>query len=62
MMTPYDKLKSLPQADRHLKPGTRFTILDRFAYAISDNQAADALPKARQQLFPTMREPNLKSG
>lgn len=51
MMTPYDKLKSLPHADRYLKPGTRFAILDRFAYEISDNQAADALQKARQQLF-----------
>ena len=62
MMTPYDKLKSLPQADRYLKPGTAFAILDQRAYEISDNQTADALQRARQKLFQTMREQDLKSG
>ena len=62
MMTPYDKLKSLPGAEAYLKPGLSFAILDTIAYALSDNQAADRLQKARQKLFHTIREQNLKSG
>ncbi|AWP23988.1 hypothetical protein C4901_12170 [Acidiferrobacter sp. SPIII_3] len=59
---PYDKLKSLPGAEAYLKPGLSFAILDQVAYALSDNQAADRLQKARQKLFHTIREQNLKSG
>lgn len=62
MRTPYDKLKSLPQAERYLKPDLSFAILDALAHAQSDNQAADRLQKARQKLFQTIREPGLKSG
>ncbi len=62
MMTPYDKLKSLPGAETYLKPTLSFAILDEVAYAISDNQAADRLQKARQKLFHTIREQDLKSG
>ena len=51
MMTPYDKLKSLPEAKTYLKSGISFEILDKLAYQISDNQAADQLQKARQKLF-----------
>ena len=61
-MTPYDKLKSLPGAETYLKPTLSFAILDEVAYAISDNQAADRLQKARQKLFHTIREQDLKSG
>jgi len=43
MMTPYDKLKSLPGAKDYLKPDLSFEILDQFAHQISDNQAADQL-------------------
>jgi len=53
-MTPYDKLKSLPLASEYLKPGLSFERLDRLAYQISDNQAADQLQKARQKLFKTI--------
>jgi hypothetical protein len=60
MMTPYDKLKSLPDAKGYLKPGTSFEILDTFAVEISDNQAADQLQKARQKLFNTINERTLK--
>jgi transposase InsO family protein len=56
MMTPYDKLKSLPQAEDQLNPDATFEILDATAYQISDNQAADRLQKARQQLFTTIHE------
>ncbi|WP_205736025.1 hypothetical protein [Acidiferrobacter sp. SPIII_3] len=62
MMTPYDKLKSLPGAEAYLKPGLSFAILDQVAYALSDNQAADRLQKARHKLFHTIHEQDLKSG
>lgn len=43
LMTPYDKLKSLPDAKDYLKPGVTFEILDAVALQISDNQAAEQL-------------------
>lgn len=51
MMTPYDKLKSLPQAGSHLKPGVTFEKLDELATTISDNEAAHRLNDARTKLF-----------
>ena len=39
MMTPYDKLKSLPLAESFLKPGITFQQLDAQANAISDNES-----------------------
>lgn len=50
-MTPYDQLKSLPDAERYLKLDVTFSQLDEIAYAISDNQAAEQLNNARQELF-----------
>ena len=55
-MTPYETLKSLTDAKTYLKPGLSFAILDRIAYQISDNAAADALQQARRQLFTTIYE------
>ena len=51
MMTPYEKFKSVPDATDCLKPGVNFETLDKAAHEISDNQAADRLQKARQELF-----------
>ncbi|MEX2496298.1 MAG: hypothetical protein WD448_09430 [Woeseia sp.] len=51
MMTPYDKLKSLPQAADYLKPGVTFEKLDERATAFSDNEAAEKLDEARKKLF-----------
>ena len=62
MMTPYDKLKSLPSASDYLKPGVSFEILDKVAHQISDNQAADQLQKARQKLFKTIHGQTLNTG
>ncbi len=61
MMTPYEKLKSLPQAAAHLKTGINFEILDQVALKMSDNQAADLLQKARQKLFRTINERDLNT-
>ena len=51
MKTPYEKLKSLPDASQHLKPGVTFEQLDALAAKMSDNDAAAALNKARRKLF-----------
>jgi hypothetical protein len=51
MMTPYDKLRSLPDAQQYLKPGNTFEQLDALAFAISDNDAAQRLNQARAELF-----------
>jgi len=56
MMTPYEKLKSLPEAASYLKPGITFQNLDAIAYAISDNEAAKEMNEAKQQLFRTIHE------
>ena len=47
MMTPYEKLKSLPDAKQYLKPGFTLQQLDDIALAISDNEAAHQLNEAR---------------
>jgi len=54
MMTPYEKLKSLPSAKRYLKPGITFRQLDAHAGEISDNEAAQRLNDARATLFKTI--------
>jgi len=51
MMTPYDKLKSLPNAKDFLQPGITFAQLDSTATTLSDNQAARRLNEARTKLF-----------
>jgi len=51
MMTPYDKLKSLPNAEQYLKTGITFKQLDAIAHAISDNEAAKRLNQAKSKLF-----------
>lgn len=51
MMTPYEKLKSLPKAKQYLKQGVTFKQLDAQAKSMSDNDAATALNNARRKLF-----------
>jgi hypothetical protein len=59
MMTPYDKLRSLSNAQGYLKEGITFELMDKEAYAITDNQSADQLQQARQLLFKTIDERQL---
>jgi len=51
MMTPYNKLKSLTNAEQYLKPEVSFEILDKCTMKISDNKAASKLQSARKKLF-----------
>ncbi len=56
LMTLYEKFKSLPDAKQYLKPGLTFEILDAIAYRQGDNEAADKLQQARQQLFKSIHD------
>lgn len=61
MMTPYDKLKSLPDAQQYLKAGITFKELDDISKAMTDNEAADFLQQQRSVLFKNIHEDKLKS-
>ena len=50
-MTPLDKLASLPEAARFLRPGVTLLELQQLARALTDVQAAEELGEARQVLF-----------
>jgi hypothetical protein len=54
MMTPYEKLKSLHNAEQFLKPAITFEQLDAQATAMSDNDAAQRLNNARAIRFKTI--------
>ena len=51
MMTPYEKLKSLPEAASYLKPGITFKVLDVLAYQENDLSSAKKMKQARNHLF-----------
>jgi transposase InsO family protein len=51
IMTPWDRFKSVPNFEAYLKPGTTFQALERQANAMSDNDAAKRVQKARRILF-----------
>ena len=51
VMTPYEKLKSLPHAERYLRPGVTFEALDRLAHTMTDLEANVQANRARDALF-----------
>ena len=55
MMTPNDKLKSLPKAHTFLKTTVTFSALDALALSITDNEAVERVNKARTKLFDKIR-------
>jgi len=61
MMTPYEKLKSLPNASEFLKPGMSFQALDAFVAATSDNEAARQMNQARTRLFQSIQRRSKKT-
>lgn len=50
-MTPYEKLKSLPNWQRHLRSGVTPEMLEIQARAKTPNQAAKDMQKAKKELF-----------
>jgi len=51
VMTPYERLKALPQAESYLRPGITLEKLEVIANQMSDNQFAERMVKARSNLF-----------
>lgn len=49
--TPYEKLRSLPEAHRYLKEGLRWELLDTWAYEVSDTEAARRMLHAKTELL-----------
>jgi len=62
MMTPYDKFKSLDEANQYLKPHLSFDKLDAIANQASDNEVAGQLQAARTQLFDSIFGRTRKTG
>jgi transposase InsO family protein len=60
MMTPYDKLKTISNAEKYLKPGITFKQLDKLAMALTDGEAANKMQEARAKLFKTILSDNIK--
>jgi len=51
VMTPYEKLRSMPGAESFLQPGVTIKMLDDIANQMSDNEFAERMVKARSDLF-----------
>jgi hypothetical protein len=55
-ITPYEKLKSLPDAGTYLKNGVTFERLDTLANTESDNESAEKMQKEKKKLFENFRK------
>lgn len=54
-LTPYAKLKTIPNAEQFLKPGITFEKLDKIAYAESDNDFAEKMGKAKKEMIKRLK-------
>lgn len=61
MLTPHEKLRSLPYAESHLRPGTTLKSLHAIAKECSDNEAAIRLNKASAKLFELINKPQQRA-
>ena len=60
MMTPYEKFKSIPEAEQYLRAEVTFKMLDDIANKMTDNEAADYLQQQRTLLFKHITEDSKK--
>src|SRR4030043_905591 len=51
VMTPYERLKTVPKAESYLRPGATLEKLGTIANQMSDNQFAERMVNARSKLF-----------
>ena len=56
IMTPYEKLKSLPEGEKYLKEGINFDKLDQIATSITDLESAKRMHEHRKILFQKIYE------
>ena len=54
-LTPFEKLQSLERPEQYLKPNIGISILQQFANQLSDTEAAEAMQKAKRELFKSFR-------
>lgn len=54
---PYERFKSLENAEQYLKEGITFAMLDEMAYAKSDNEFAEEMKKAKSKLEKLIQKP-----
>ena len=57
MMTPFDKLASLPGIEQHLKPGITSRLTSQTQAPEADSEAAGSLNRARTALFEQIFKP-----
>jgi transposase InsO family protein len=57
--TPFEKLQSLPEAERFLKPGLSLAALEKRALAISDTECARRMSAAKSKLLRQCQTPSL---
>jgi len=57
--TPYEKRKSLPEAQKYLKNGLSFKELDKQAYEYDDNEMARRMNQAKGKLLEVVQLPDL---
>jgi len=50
-MTPYEKLKSIPNGSKYLKKGITFALLDKISCSKTDNEMASTVQTQRCRLF-----------
>ncbi|MBT9131393.1 MAG: hypothetical protein DDT41_01699 [candidate division WS2 bacterium] len=50
-MTPYEKLRSIPDAPMYLKENLTFELLDNIAKVYTDNEMAKKVQLERDKLF-----------
>lgn len=55
---PYEKLKSLKNAKKYLKPEFTFEGLDELAYKENDNDFAIKMKKAKKKIFKKIAKDN----
>ena len=54
IMTPWERLQTIPTYETYLKPGVTAQALQQQAHAMSDNDAARKVQQARKRLFQTI--------
>lgn len=54
--TPYEHFKKIPNAATYLREGVTFEDLDKIAFAMSDNECAKMMQKAKTELFKSFRK------
>jgi len=57
-LRPYQKLKSLPNAEQYLKPEVTFAELDKTAYAMSDTDYAEFMQKEKSKMLKNLLTDN----